>query len=309
MAAYTTINRLNRFFLNKTMSTIIRANSNAVSNSYKYETLKVEQPHEYVFNVEMNRPEKLNAMNNSLWREIGECFRALSDDVNCRAIVLSGAGKMFSSGLDLSAIAQVFENATGDGDVARKAKSLKKFVSDFQASFTALEKCPKPVIGAIHGACIGAAVDLITACDIRYCSQDTWFQIKEVDMGLAADVGTLQRLPKVVGNQSTVRELCFTARKFQSDEALELGVVSKVFPDRAAVLTAAIQLATLISQKSPVAVQGTKINLNYSRDHPVDDALDYMSTWNMAMLQTEDVVASASAVISKSKDPPTFSKL
>ncbi|OXB51870.1 hypothetical protein ASZ78_007018, partial [Callipepla squamata] len=148
-----------------------------------------------------------------------------------------------------------------------------------------LEKCPKPVIAAVHGACIGGGVDLVSACDIRYCSQDAWFQVKtdsvspnatqEVDIGLAADVGTLQRLPKIVGSQSLVNELAFTARKMMAPEAQSCGLVSRVFPDKAALLQGALELAAAIAARSPVAVQGTKVNLLYSRDHSVPDSLRY----------------------------------
>ncbi|XP_042747993.1 delta(3,5)-Delta(2,4)-dienoyl-CoA isomerase, mitochondrial [Lagopus leucura] len=189
--------------------------------------------------------------------------------------------------------------------------------------FPAAPQCPKPVIAAVHGACIGGGVDLVCACDIRYCSQDAWFQVKtsphvptlspvpqEVDIGLAADVGTLQRLPKIVGSQSLVNELAFTARKMMAPEAQSCGLVSRVFPDKAALLQGALDLAASIAARSPVAVQGTKVNLLYSRDHPVPDSLRFMAVWNMSMLQTDDVLKSVQAVMEK-KGPEavTYSKL
>jgi len=153
-------------------------------------------------------------------------------------------------------------------------------------------------------------VDLITACDIRYCAQDAFFQVKEVDIGLAADVGTLQRLPKVIGNQSLVNELAFTSRRMMADEALSSGLVSRVFPDKVGMLDAAFTLAAEISTKSPVAVQGTKINLVYSRNHSVADGLNYTATWNMSMLQTQDIVKSVQAAMEKQElKNVTFSKL
>ncbi|KAK2510451.1 hypothetical protein Q9233_017727 [Columba guinea] len=182
--------------------------------------------------------------------------------------------------------------------------------SQFQESFTALEKCPKPVIAAIHGACVGAGVDLISACDIRFCSQDAWFQVKEVDIGLAADVGTLQRLPKIVGSQSLVNELAFTARKMMAPEAQSCGLVSRVFADKEALLAGALEVAVAIAARSPVAVQGTKVNLLFSRDHSVPEGLRYVATWNMAMLQTEDILKSVQASMDKKgpEDVP-FAKL
>ncbi|XP_069842719.1 delta(3,5)-Delta(2,4)-dienoyl-CoA isomerase, mitochondrial isoform X2 [Dendropsophus ebraccatus] len=278
-------------------------------SSYSYETLKVTTPVDHVFHVEINRPEKRNAMNKAFWREMVLCFRALGEDTNCRAVVISGAGKMFTSGIDLMDMASDFLQPQED-DAARIAWNLRKKIVDYQESFTVIEKCTKPVIAAVHNGCIGGGVDLATACDIRYCSQDAFFQVKEVDVGLAADVGTLQRLPNVIGNRSLVNELALTARKMMSDEALSSGLVSRVFPDKSSLLSAAFDLATEIASKSPVAVQGTKVNLVYSRDHSVQESLNYMATWNMSMLQTQDIMASAQAALQK-KTPKdvTFSKL
>ncbi|ERE46486.1 delta(3,5)-Delta(2,4)-dienoyl-CoA isomerase, mitochondrial isoform X1 [Cricetulus griseus] len=277
-------------------------------SGHNYESLQVTSAQKHVLHVQLNRPEKRNAMNKAFWRELVECFQKISQDSDCRAVVLSGAGKMFTSGIDIMDMAHLLQ-APGD-DAARTAWYLRDLISKFQKTFTVIEKCPKPVIAAIHGGCIGAGVDLITACDIRYCAQDAFFQVKEVDLGLAADVGTLQRLPKVIGNQSLVNELTFTARRMMADEALDSGLVSRVFPDKDNMLNAAFALAAEISSKSPVAVQGSKINLIYSRDHSVDESLDYMATWNMSMLQTQDIIKSVQAAMEK-KDTKsaTFSKL
>lgn len=280
----------------------------STTNGYNFETLKVQKPKEWVFHVEMNRPDKLNAMNEKLWREIGVCFNKLADDADCRVVVLSGAGRLFTAGLDLQSNG-LFEKMSGEDDVARRAKLFRKEIQAFQDSFSTLEKCPKPVISAIHGACIGGGVDLICSADIRYCTKDAWFQIKEVEIGLAADVGTLQRLPKIVGNDGLVRELAYTARKVSSDEALNLGLVSKVFDNKEALMNSVFELAALIASKSPVAVQGTKVNLNYSRNHSIPDSLHFMAHWNMTMLQSEDLMKAAMGVISKSSEPPEFSKL
>uniref|UniRef100_T1JKI9 Delta(3,5)-Delta(2,4)-dienoyl-CoA isomerase, mitochondrial n=1 Tax=Strigamia maritima TaxID=126957 RepID=T1JKI9_STRMM len=197
---------------------------------------------------------------------------------------------------------------SGDADIARKARFMKKLVSDYQSSFTAIENCNKPVIAAIHGACIGGGVDMVTACDIRYCTQDAWFQIKEVDIGLAADVGTLQRLPKIVGNDGLVRELSYTARKFYANEAAQIGMVNRILPSKEDLLLCAFETAILIASKSPVAVQGTKIHLNYSRDHTVQEGLDYMANWNMTHLLSEDLMKAAMAAATKANDPPIFAK-
>ncbi|XP_077336470.1 delta(3,5)-Delta(2,4)-dienoyl-CoA isomerase, mitochondrial isoform X2 [Lithobates pipiens] len=295
--------------LHKVVLGLRNMSSEAGLASYDYETLKVTTPKENIFHVELNRPEKRNAMNKAFWREMVLCFRALSDDTNCRAVVISGAGKMFTSGIDLSDLASDFLQQE-ESDTARIAWNVRKKIKDYQESFSAIEKCTKPVIAAIHNGCIGGGMNLITACDIRYCSQDAWFQVKEVDVGLAADVGALQRLPSVIGSRSLVSELALTARKMMSDEALSSGLVSRVFPDKSSLMLASFDLASEIASRSPVAVQGTKINLIYSRDHSVQEGLDYMATWNMSMLQTEDIMKSAQAVLQK-KSPKdvTFSKL
>lgn len=147
----------------------------------------------------MNRPEKRNAMSIQLLDELRRCFCVLADDKDCRSIVLTGAGKVFSAGIDLVDLAPILTGSSDDA--SRKGWQLMKFVSGLQQSLSAIEMCSKPVIAAIHSGCIGAGIDLIAACDIRVCSEDAMFQIKEVDIGVTADLGTLQRLPKIVGNQ------------------------------------------------------------------------------------------------------------
>ncbi|XP_019521775.1 PREDICTED: delta(3,5)-Delta(2,4)-dienoyl-CoA isomerase, mitochondrial isoform X1 [Hipposideros armiger] len=276
---------------------------------HKYESLRVTAAQKHVLHVQLNRPEKRNAMNKAFWREMVECFNKIAEDPDCRAVVISGAGKTFTAGIDLMDMASDLLQPQGD-DASRISWYLRGLIAKYQETFSVIEKCPKPVIAAIHGGCIGGGVDLITACDIRYCAQDAFFQVKEVDIGLAADVGTLQRLPRVIGNQSLVNELAFTARKMMADEALDSGLVSRMFPDKEVMLDAAFTLAAEISTKSPVAVQGTKINLLYSRDHSVAEGLNYMTSWNMSMLQTQDIVKSVQAAMEKKElKSVTFSKL
>ncbi|XP_045115022.1 delta(3,5)-Delta(2,4)-dienoyl-CoA isomerase, mitochondrial-like [Portunus trituberculatus] len=283
----------------------------AAAEGYKYETLAVTEPRKNVFMVKINRPEKLNAMNLVFWREIGACFDQLSEDTSCRAVVLGAEGRVFTAGIDLMDLASIGAAAEGgDGaDVARRGRVIHKAIREFQTSFSALERCPKPVIAAVHSACVGGGVDLVCGADIRYCSSDAWFQVKEVDVGLAADVGTLQRLPKVVGGQSLARELVFTARKMFSSEALQCGFVSRVFEDKESLEEGAVELASTIASKSPVAVQTSKIALIYSRDHGVEEGLDYMAKLNMLMLQSEDVRIAAMAMMSKGENKAIFSKL
>ncbi|KAI8992652.1 ClpP/crotonase-like domain-containing protein [Pilobolus umbonatus] len=268
-------------------------------SKYQYETLKVDILEGGIAHVQLNRPKKLNAFNDQM------VFRQINDDFDINCVVVSGNGRMFTAGLDLteSSISALPTSI----DAARSAYRTRSFIKDFQDSFNAIEDCAKPVIAAIHQACIGAGVDLVTACDIRYCSKDAYFCVKEVDVGLAADVGSLQRLPKVIGNHSLVRELCFTGRPLFADEALSCGLVNKVLDTQEQVLAEALKLARVIASKSPVAVLGTKHLLNYSRDHSVAEGLSYTVTWNQAMLQTEDIPVSVQGYITKK--PPVYSKL
>ncbi|XP_059187431.1 delta(3,5)-Delta(2,4)-dienoyl-CoA isomerase, mitochondrial [Centropristis striata] len=281
----------------------------AMSSSSPYTSLAISHPADSITHVELNRPEKRNAMNKAFWSEMVDCFNAIAEDPDCRVVVVSGAGRMFTAGIDLMDMASNLLQPEGD-DTARIAWNLRKFIVKYQETFSVIEKCPKPVVVAVHGACVGGGVDLITACDIRLCTQDAWFQVKEVDIGLAADVGTLQRLPKVIGSRSLVNELALTARKMFADEAKTSGLVSRVFEDKDTMMAAALEMAGEIAGRSPVAVQGTKVNLVYSRDHSVAEGLDYMANWNMSMIQTQDVMKSAQASMEK-KSPKTipFSKL
>ncbi|KAM6987953.1 delta(3,5)-Delta(2,4)-dienoyl-CoA isomerase, mitochondrial [Tautogolabrus adspersus] len=287
----------------------VRAMSSSSSPGSPYTTLAISHPAESITHVELNRPEKRNAMNKAFWREMVTCFNEIAEDPDCRVVVVSGAGKIFTAGIDLMDMASDVLQPEGD-DVSRISWNLRKTITKYQETFSVIERCPKPVVVAVHGACVGGGVDLITACDIRLCTQDAWFQIKEVDIGLAADVGTLQRLPKIIGSRSLVNELALTARRMYADEAKSSGLVSRVFADKETMMAGALEMAGEIAGRSPVAVQGTKINLIYSRDHSVAEGLDYMASWNMSMLQTQDVMKSAQASMEK-KSPKTieFSKL
>ncbi|KJE95612.1 enoyl coenzyme A hydratase 1, variant [Capsaspora owczarzaki ATCC 30864] len=255
-------------------STSMAAASAAEAPKFEFETLAVTRPAQHVIQVELNRPKKLNAVNRVCWAEMRDCFARIATDRDCRAVIITGAGRMFTAGLDLQDASAMFTLEADDA--ARRALLLRQIIKDYQDSFTNIEKCPTPVIAAVHNGCIGAGVDLITACDIRLCTADAYFQVKEVDVGLAADVGTLQRLPKVIGSDSLTRELAFTARKMLAPEAHQRGLVSHVYADEQELRKKALEMASLIASKSPVAVVGSKINLNYSRDHSVAESLEYM---------------------------------
>jgi len=266
----------------------------------EYSAFKVELT-ESIAHVQINRPEKVNAMNAAFWEEIVDIFQWIDDTDAVRVVVISGAGKHFSAGIDLMMLASLAGQM--GKDVGRNARFLRKTIQRLQASFTAVDTCRKPVLAAVQGYCIGGAIDLISACDMRYCSSDAQFSIKEIDMGMAADVGTLQRLPRIIGD-GIMRELAFTGRNVEADEALRIGLVNRVYDDQAALMDGVFAIAREIAAKSPIAVAGTKEMLSYMRDHRIDDGLDYIATWNAAMLQSEDLRVAVAAHMSKQK--PTF---
>jgi delta(3,5)-delta(2,4)-dienoyl-CoA isomerase len=211
-----------------------------------------------------------------MWLELRRIFDQLSHDPSVRAIVLSGAGeRAFTTGLDVQAASQdsgILSSARKpDADTGRIAVILRRHIADFQDCISAIERCEKPVIAAMHGYTLGLGIDISTATDIRLCARNTRFAVKEVDIGLAADIGTLTRLPKVVGNYGWVKEVSLTARMFSPDEALRVGFVNGVYDDKTQTVQAAIDLAGVIASKSPIAAQGTKELLNWSRDHSVQD--------------------------------------
>lgn len=238
-----------------------------------------------------------------MWQDITNCFNTLSLIPQCRVIVLSGQGKHFTGGIELQSLVQLAAEADELEDVARKARFHYNFIKYAQDTITSLETCVKPVIAVTHNACIGAGVNLITAADMRYCTEDAWFSVREVDVGLAPDVGTLQRLPKIIGNASVARELCFTGRNFDAKEAKEIGLVSQVFPDRDTAIQKVLEIAENIASKSPVAVQTTKINLVYSQSRPNDDGLLHVRLLNSVNNQGEDLTKSAIAQATKSPIP------
>ncbi|CAB3405409.1 unnamed protein product [Caenorhabditis bovis] len=275
-----------------------------VYSAFKY--LDVENLGDYVYRVSLNRPDKYNALNFEFWREIGLVFKQFDEDENCRVVILEGNGKHFCAGLDLMAASQI--GASDDDDGARKARKLLREIQRMQQDFTNVQKCLKPVLVGMHGFSLGAAIDLASACDVRYATRDAVLSVKEVDIGMAADIGSLNRLPKIVGNMSWIKEISMTARHFSADEAKEYGLVSKVFETRDEMRQGLLELAKLLATKSPVAVQGTKGVLNYSMDHSIEDSLNYVATWNMSQLATDDVQLSALASLTKQPLPP-FSKL
>ena len=267
----------------------------------QFETLAVSLQ-DHIATVRLNRPDKANAMNATMWQEIRQAFRWVDETPEARVAVLQGEGKIFSAGIDLQMMVGLGSQIHNDCD-GRTREALRRVILDMQDTLTSLERCRKPVLAAIHGACIGGGIDLATCADMRYCSADAYFSIKEIDIGMTADVGTLQRLPKLVGEGIT-RELAYTGRKFDAVEAKEMGLVNRVFDSREALYAGVQTIAATIAAKSPLSIRGTKEMITYARDHSVADSLNYIATWNAAMLMSEDLTTAMTA--SMAKQVPSF---
>lgn len=240
-----------------------------------------------VAEVRLNRPDKANALNLAGWLDIRRAFDWVDAEPSVRVALLSGNGKHFCSGIDISMLAGIADQVDDDCE-GRKREKLRRVILDLQDTLTSLERCRKPVIAAVHGACVGGAIDLICAADIRLASADARFSIKEIDMGMTADVGTLQRMPKLMPS-GIVRELAFTGRDFSAEEAARWGFVNAVHPDRESLTASARDMASRIAAKSALSMRGIKEQLNYARDHSVADGLNYVATWNAAMLMSSDL--------------------
>lgn len=244
-----------------------------------------------VAHVELAREGKFNAMDHDSFAAIGDTFRSLGSDPKVRAILLSGRGKHFTAGLDLQYAASQFQPPS---DYGRAAEARLRHIQWLQDSFTAVEQARVPVVAAIHGGCIGAGVDLVTACDIRIASADAFFQVAEVDVAITADLGTLQRLTHLIP-EGIVRELTYTGRKMGAEEALRLGLVNRVEADRDAAIATAAEIARTIAAKSPMAVAGAKLSLNYSRGRTVEEGLRHVALWNAGTLISADLTAAIAA--------------
>jgi enoyl-CoA hydratase len=227
---------------------------------------------EHIAHLVLNRPESMNTMNPAFWRELDEVLAGLHAGGDARALVISSTGKHFSAGMALETFGGeiVLDDRTPEGRSA-----VYDLLGDMQSTFTRLETLRIPVIAAIHGGCIGGAVDMVTACCIRYATADAFFCIQEINIGMVADIGTLQRLPKLIP-LGVVKELAYTGRRLPAPRALACGLVNEVFETHAAMLDAALQCAREIAAKPPVAIWGTKQTIHYARDHSVDDSLRQM---------------------------------
>jgi len=248
---------------------------------------------EHVAEVTLIGPGKGNTMGPDFWRELPEIFAQLDADDSVRAVVVTGAGKNFSFGLDLIAMADEFSPVLAEGAKARQRTGFHATIRRMQAA-----DCRKPVVAAISGWCIGGGVDLISAADIRYASTDGKFSVREVKVGMVADVGSLARLPAIIGD-GHLRELALTGKDIDAERAAKIGLVNDVFADQEAVLAAARATAAEIAANPPLVVHGVKSVLEHTRSASVEDSLRYVAAWNAAFMPSEDLTEAITAVFEK----------
>lgn len=258
--------------------------------------LKIENK---IAELAFNRPEKANALHAEAWKEMKAHFEAFSQNPEVRVIILSGEGKHWCAGIDL----ELLMSLAGLGSIeceGRKREQVRSFIQELQACINAIEVCRKPVLAAIHNGCIGGGVDIATACDMRYATEAAYFSVKEIDLGLVADIGTLQRLPKII-HPGMAAEMAYTARKVYGPEATQIGLVNKLYSDKDALLEGVREIAQTIAEKSPLVTRGIKEILQYTRDHSVRESLDYVATYNAAYLLSNDLMTAFQANMIKSK--------
>jgi len=258
-----------------------------------------------VAHLQLNRPEALNSMTREFWLELPAIVRDIDAEGAARAIVISSTGRHFCAGMDLA----VFTGggAIGGADegrsteLGRQRAQFRQVAMMLQDSFTTLEKARIPVLAAIQGGCIGGAVDMVTACDMRYATADAFFCVQEINIGMTADVGTLQRLPKLIP-EGVAREMAYRGHRLPAERAHQIGLVNEVFDDHESLVAGVLEIAQEIASKSPLAIWGSKEMLNYARDHSVEDGLNFIATWQTGMFQPTDMIESFTAKGEK-RDP------
>ena len=257
---------------------------------------------DHIAHLVLNRPETMNTMHPAFWRELDALLRQINEAGEARVLLISSTGKHFSAGMALETFAaDLLDDQSPEGRAA-----IFDLLSPMQATFSRLESLRIPVIAAIQGGCIGGAVDMVTACCLRYATTDAFFCIQEINIGMVADVGTLQRLPKLIP-LAVVKELAYTGRRLSAARALGYGLVNEVFDTAETMLAAALQCAREIAAKPPVAIWGSKQAIHYARDHSVDDALKQIGWLQAAVWSNQHVREAVTAL--KVKRPASFPPL
>lgn len=256
--------------------------------------------------IALNRPKKGNAFDLAMWEELRHCWEVVGGDKRVKAVVLRGENHTFTTGMDLSVFVNLQAQLSPVECEGRRRESLRQFIRYLQSVVTAAETCPVPVIAAVSGHCIGAGIDLLCATDLRYATKNAQFSVKEIDLAIVADMGTIQRLPRLVGQQRAT-ELCFTGRTFSGAEAAEMGLVLQAFDTEEEMMRHVQSVSQQIAKKSPLTVRGVKEGLVYSRDHTVAQSLEQVQLWNSAMILSNDLLTAATAVMSKQE--PVFKDL
>ncbi len=263
----------------------------SIMPSYKFYEVEKKGHIAWVF---LNRPEKKNAMNPPAWTESLDIFKDLDEDPEIRAIIIAGRGSCFSTGIDLMGMVTDLSELMEPNQKGGIKASLRKKISLLQDTMTCIENCTKPVICAIHGFCLGAGLDMATACDIRLCSSDAEFSLKEVAVGIVADVGVLQRLPHIVG-QGITRELAYTAKHIDAQRAKEILLINGVFDDQKSLMEEAEKMANDIALNSPLAVQASKDVLNFGIGKSIDDGLKYVACVSTNIIPSDDLFEAVTA--------------
>ncbi len=266
-------------------------------HSYEFYEVVKKPPIAWVY---LNRPEKKNAMNPPAWREARPVFQELDADKEVRVVIICGRGPCFSTGIDLIGMTEELSELMEEKQKGGVKWRLLHKIRPLQDAMSCIEWCKKPVIAAIHGYCIGAGLDMATACDIRLCSRDASFSLKEAAVGFVADVGVLQRIPLIVG-QGVARELAYTAKLIDADRARDVLLVNEVFPDYDALMAGAESLAAEIAENSPLAVQASKDVLNYGIGKSVEEGLRYVAAISSNIIPSDDLMEAVAAFSEKRK--------
>lgn len=273
--------------------------SDSKSGTENSNPIRTSRPTKHVAHLELNRPRYKNAFDLPTSTALIEALDKLDQDPTVRCVLVSGEGSDFTSGVDVKSFMGLYQQLQETEDIAHRAKLLRRTIESFQAPFKRMYAFEKPMICVQHGLSLGLGMELAACCDIRYCSKDTKMAIREVMIGIAADVGSLQLMPQLASNHSLLNELVFTGRYMTTAEALEMSFVSHVGETKESTINKALDVANTIASLSPVAVQGSKKNMRFSRNKAFSDGLDYNAVWNAAMMQGNDIVKAIGAILSK----------